>query len=191
MILRAENIVKKYRKRTVVKGVSFDVKQGEIVGLLGPNGAGKSTLMKCVAGLIQPTSGKIHAPKGTRIGYLPQEPQLDEERTVKENVEDGIREIKDLVDEFNAISDKFAEPMSDDEMNALLERQGALQGDIDASNGVIHVIDAVLLPAAKTHAAAHAPAPRSRKRSSCCAASRRHKGLYVAFTIVTPSIGSL
>src|SRR5690606_41368387 len=60
---------------------------------------------------------------------------LDEERTVKENVEDGIREIKDLVDEFNAISDKFAEPMSDDEMNTLLERQGVLQGQIDATGG--------------------------------------------------------
>src|SRR5690606_11262912 len=108
---------------------------GAKIGVLGLNGSGKSSLLRIMAGVDKDHLGEARPQPELKIGYLPQEPQLDEKRTVRENVEDGVRDIKNLVDEFNAISDKFAEPMSDDEMNALLERQGELQGRIDASNG--------------------------------------------------------
>ena len=122
-------------KREILKDISLSFFPGAKIGVLGLNGSGKSTLLRIMAGVDKDYNGEARPQPELKIGYLPQEPQLDEERTVKENVEDGIREIKDLVDEFNAISDKFAEPMSDDEMNALLERQGTLQGELDAKGG--------------------------------------------------------
>jgi sulfate-transporting ATPase len=122
-------------KREILKDISLSFFPGAKIGVLGLNGSGKSTLLRIMAGVDKDINGEARPQPGIKIGYLPQEPELDENRTVKENVEDGIREIKDLVDEFNAISDKFAEPMSDDEMNALLERQGVLQGEIDAKGG--------------------------------------------------------
>jgi sulfate-transporting ATPase len=122
-------------KREILKDISLSFFPGAKIGVLGLNGSGKSTLLRIMAGIDKEHNGEARPQPGLKIGYLPQEPQLDENRTVKENVEDGIREIKDLVDEFNAISDKFAEPMSDDEMNALLERQGVLQGELDAKGG--------------------------------------------------------
>jgi sulfate-transporting ATPase len=122
-------------KREILKDISLSFFPGAKIGVLGLNGSGKSTLLRIMAGIDKEHNGEARPQPDLKIGYLPQEPQLDESRTVKENVEDGIREIKDLIDEFNAISDKFAEPMSDDEMNALLERQGVLQGEIDAKGG--------------------------------------------------------
>ena len=122
-------------KREILKDISLSFFPGAKIGVLGLNGSGKSTLLRIMAGVDKEYNGEARPQPELKIGYLPQEPQLDEERTVKENVEDGIREIKDLIDEFNAISDKFAEPMSDDEMNTLLERQGVLQGEIDAKGG--------------------------------------------------------
>jgi energy-dependent translational throttle protein EttA len=122
-------------KREILKDISLSFFPGAKIGVLGLNGSGKSTLLRIMAGLDKEHNGEARPQPNLKIGYLPQEPQLDENRSVLENVEDGIREIKDLVDEFNAISDKFAEPMSDDEMNALLERQGMLQGEIDAKGG--------------------------------------------------------
>ena len=80
-----------------------------------------------MAGVDTEILGEARPQPGLKIGYLRQEPALDPDKDVRGNVEDGVREIKDLIDEFNAISDKFAQPMSDDEMNALLERQGDLQ----------------------------------------------------------------
>ena len=122
-------------KREILKDISLSFFPGAKIGVLGLNGSGKSTLLRIMAGVDKDYNGEARPQPELKIGYLPQEPQLDENRTVKENVEDGIREIKNLVDEFNAISDKFAEPMSDEEMNALLERQGVLQGEIDAKGG--------------------------------------------------------
>ncbi len=120
-------------KREILKDISLSFFPGAKIGVLGLNGAGKSTLLRIMAGLDKDYLGEARPQPELKVGYLPQEPQLDESKDVRGNVEDGIREIKDLVDEFNAISDKFAEPMSDDEMNALLERQGELQGLIDAT----------------------------------------------------------
>ncbi len=88
-----------------------------------------------MAGIDKEYLGEARPQPELNVGYLPQEPELDESKNVRGNVEEGIREVKDLVDEFNAISEKFADPMSDDEMNTLLERQGELQGAIDACGG--------------------------------------------------------
>ena len=122
-------------KREILKDISLSFFPGAKIGVLGLNGSGKSTLLRIMAGVDKDFVGEARAQPDLKIGYLEQEPKLDDNRTVKENVEDGVREIKNMVDEFNAISDKFAEPMDDDEMNRLLERQGVLQGQIDAVNG--------------------------------------------------------
>ncbi|MGA0934354.1 MAG: energy-dependent translational throttle protein EttA [Pseudohongiellaceae bacterium] len=122
-------------KREILKDISLSFFPGAKIGVLGLNGAGKSTLLRIMAGVDKDFLGEARPQPELKVGYLPQEPELDENKDVRGNVEDGVREIKDLVDEFNAISDKFAEPMSDDEMNALLERQGELQGQIDATGG--------------------------------------------------------
>jgi ATP-binding cassette ChvD family protein len=122
-------------KREILKDISLSFFPGAKIGVLGLNGSGKSSLLRIMAGVDGDFLGEARPQPELKIGYLPQEPQLDESKTVKDNVEDGIRAIKNMIDEFNAISDKFAEPMSDDEMNALLERQGVLQGMIDACGG--------------------------------------------------------
>jgi ATP-binding cassette ChvD family protein len=122
-------------KREILKDISLSFFPGAKIGVLGLNGAGKSTLLRIMAGIDTEINGEARPQAGIKIGYLPQEPELDEELTVRENVEQGIKETIDLINEFNAISDKFAEPMEEDEMNTLLERQGALQNEIDAVDG--------------------------------------------------------
>jgi ATP-binding cassette ChvD family protein len=119
-------------KREILKDISLSFFPGAKIGVLGLNGSGKSTLLRIMAGVDTEFNGEARAQSEINIGYLPQEPQLDEDASVRSNVEEGIAEIKSLLDEFNAISDKFAEPMSDEEMTALLERQGDLQTKIDA-----------------------------------------------------------
>ena len=105
------------------------------IGVVGVNGAGKSTVLKIMGGIDKDFSGEAWAAEGVRVGYLPQEPQLDPAKTVGENVMEGLGEVKDALDRFNEISARFAEPMDDDEMNALLAEQGELQEKIDATNG--------------------------------------------------------
>ena len=122
-------------KREILKDISLSFFPGAKIGVLGLNGAGKSTLLRIMAGIDTEINGEARPQAGIKIGYLPQEPELDEELTVRENAEQGIKETIDLINEFNAISDKFAEPMEEDEMNTLLERQGALQNAIDAVDG--------------------------------------------------------
>jgi len=122
-------------KREILKDISLSFFPGAKIGVLGLNGAGKSTLLRIMAGVDTDINGEARPQPGIKIGYLPQEPELEEALTVRENVEKGIQEIIDLISEFNAISDEFAEPMGDDEMNALLERQGELQNEIDAVDG--------------------------------------------------------
>ena len=122
-------------KREILKEISLSFFPGAKIGVLGLNGSGKSTLLRIMAGVDTEFNGEARAQSEINIGYLPQEPQLDEDATVRSNVEEGIAEIKSLLDEFNTISDKFAEPMSDEEMTALLERQGDLQTKIDAVDG--------------------------------------------------------
>ncbi len=105
---------------------------GAKIGIIGHNGAGKSTLLRIMAGIDKEFSGEAFAQDGIKIGYLAQEPKLDENRTAYENIQDALKEKKDLLDEYNEISAKFAEEMSPDEMNDLIERQGFLQEKIDA-----------------------------------------------------------
>ncbi len=120
-------------KREILKNISLSFFHGAKIGVLGLNGAGKSTLLRIMAGLDKEYNGEARPQPGIRVGYLSQEPQLDTNKDVRGNVEEGIAETKALIDGFNEISMKFAEPMSDDEMNALLEEQGKLQDAIDAA----------------------------------------------------------
>src|ERR1044071_305209 len=101
------------------------------IGVLGANGAGKSSLLRIMAGVDQEFQGEAWAAKGTRIGFLAQEPQLDATKDVRGNVEEAVKEQRALLDEFNTISNSFGEEMSDDKMNKLLERQAKVQEQID------------------------------------------------------------
>ncbi|HEX7045893.1 MAG TPA: energy-dependent translational throttle protein EttA [Burkholderiales bacterium] len=120
-------------KREILRDISLSFFPGAKIGVLGLNGAGKSTLLRIMAGVDTNYDGEARPQPGIRIGYLPQEPQLDPSKDVRGNVEEAVAEIKKLLDDFNAISMKFAEPMSDEEMNKLLEKQAALQEKIDAA----------------------------------------------------------
>ncbi len=119
-------------KRHILRDISLSFFPGAKIGVLGLNGSGKSTLLRIMAGLDTEIDGEARPQAGIKIGYLPQEPELDPDKDVRGNVEDGVAETKALLDRFNEISMKFAEPMSDDEMNALLEEQGKLQDAIDS-----------------------------------------------------------
>ncbi len=121
--------------REVFKGITLSFLPGVKIGVLGVNGAGKSTLLKIMAGIEKEYGGEAWAAEGVRIGYLAQEPQLDGTKTVGENVRDGMGKVAAALDRFNAISARFAEEMTDDEMNTLLAEQAELQEIIDAENG--------------------------------------------------------
>jgi sulfate-transporting ATPase len=122
-------------KREILKNISLSFFPGAKIGVLGLNGSGKSTLLRIMAGEDREYNGEVRPQADIKIGYLPQEPQLNESRDVRGNVQQGIKDIIELVEGFNAISDKFAEPMSDEEMNGLLQQQGELQDQIDAVDG--------------------------------------------------------
>ncbi len=117
--------------KQILSDVYLSFYPGAKIGIIGSNGAGKSTLLKIMAGLDKDFIGEAWAAKNATVGYLPQEPQLDPKLTVFENVMQALAETKAIVDEYEAISAKFAEEMSDDEMNALIEKQGELQEKID------------------------------------------------------------
>ncbi len=121
-------------KREILKDISLSFYPGAKIGILGLNGSGKSTLLKIMAGVDTDFMGEARPAKGIRIGYLPQEPQLDPDKDVRGNVEEGVAETKALLDQFNDVSMKFAEPMSDTEMEALLALQAKLQDAIDAAD---------------------------------------------------------
>ncbi|HET7884137.1 MAG TPA: ATP-binding cassette domain-containing protein, partial [Acetobacteraceae bacterium] len=106
--------------REVFKGITLAFLPGVKIGVLGINGAGKSTLMKIMAGIDTDFGGEAWAAEGARVGFLEQEPQLDPELTVGQNVETAFADLKAALDRFNEISNRFAEPMSDEEMNELL-----------------------------------------------------------------------
>ena len=122
-------------KKEILKDISLSFFPGAKIGVLGLNGSGKSTLLRIMAGVDKEYNGEARAQTGINVGYLPQEPALNPDKDVRGNVEEGMGEVIKLLEEFNAISDRFAEPMSDDEMNELLEKQGDLQNAIDAANG--------------------------------------------------------
>lgn len=120
-------------KKHLLKDISLSFFYGAKIGVLGLNGSGKSTLLKIIAGIDKDIHGDVVFKKGIKVGYLPQEPQLDPSKDVRGNVEEALGEMKELLNRFDAISAKFCEPMTDDEMTDLLAEQGELQAKIDAA----------------------------------------------------------
>jgi ATP-binding cassette ChvD family protein len=140
--------------REILKGIHLAFYPGAKIGVIGANGSGKSTLLRIMAGVDHDFLGDARPLPGIRIGYLPQEPALDPAKDVRGNVEEGLRDVRALLDEFHAIAARFAEPMDDAEMERLLERQGRVQDRIDATDAwnldhkVELAMDALRLPPA-------------------------------------------
>ena len=126
-------VSKYYDKKAVLKDIYLSYFYGAKIGVIGLNGSGKSSLLRVLAGVDPEFQGKTAVSPGFTIGFLEQEPQLDPSKTVREIVEQGVQPIVDLLREYDDINGKFAEPMSDDEMNELLDRQGKVQEKLDAS----------------------------------------------------------
>ena len=127
-------VSKYYNQKPILKDISLSYFYGAKIGVLGLNGSGKSTLLRILAGIDTEFDGKTILSPGFTIDYLHQEPTLDPEKTVREIVEEGVQATVDLLDEFNAINEKFAEPMDDDAMQALLDRQAEVQDKLDATD---------------------------------------------------------
>ncbi|MBN2428797.1 MAG: energy-dependent translational throttle protein EttA [Deltaproteobacteria bacterium] len=125
---------KNINKKPIIKDISLSYFYGAKIGVLGLNGAGKSTLLRIMAGVDKEFNGKAILSPGYTVGFLEQEPKLDEAKTVRQVVEEAVQETVDLLQEFEEINAKFAEPMSDDEMNQLIERQGEVQEQLDNSD---------------------------------------------------------
>lgn len=125
-------VSKYFQKRPILKDISLSYFYGAKIGVLGLNGSGKSSLLRILAGVDQDFNGRTVVSPGLGIGFLEQEPQLDPGKTVLEVVREGVRETVVLLDEFNRINERFAEPLSDAEMNRLIERQGEVQEKLDA-----------------------------------------------------------
>lgn len=127
-------VAKFYDNKPILKDISLSYFYGAKIGVLGLNGSGKSTLLKILAGIDTEIDGRTVISPGFTIDYLEQEPELDPDKTVKDIVEEGVQETVDLLQEFNEINEKFAEPMSDDEMQVLIEKQGLVQDKLDAAS---------------------------------------------------------
>jgi len=127
-------VSKVYDKKPVLKDIYLSYFYGAKIGVLGLNGSGKSSLLRILAGVDQDFIGKTILSPGHTVGFLEQEPRLDDTKTVRECVEQGVQETVDLVNEFNEINEKFAEPMNDEEMNKLLDRQAKVQEKLDAQD---------------------------------------------------------
>jgi sulfate-transporting ATPase len=125
---------KNYDKKAVLKDIYLSYFYGAKIGVIGLNGSGKSSLLKILAGVDKEFNGQTVISPGYTVGYLEQEPRLDETKTVRETVEQGAQEVVDLLKEYELINEKFSEPMSDDEMAQLLERQGEVQNKLDAAD---------------------------------------------------------
>jgi energy-dependent translational throttle protein EttA len=140
--------------REILRGIWLSFYPGAKIGVLGANGAGKSSLLRIMAGVDHDFQGEAWPHEGTRIGYLPQEPHLDPSKNVKENVDMAVKPTRDLLRKFEEISNKFAGPMSDDEMTKLLDQQAKVQEKIDAANAwdldrkIEIAMDALRLPPA-------------------------------------------
>ena len=127
-------VSKFYDKKPILKDIYLSYFYGAKIGVLGLNGSGKSSLLKILAGVDKDFNGETHVSPGYTIGYLEQEPQLDDTKTVRETVEEAVAEVKNLLTEFDEINDKFGEEMSDDAMDKLLARQGEVQDKLDAAD---------------------------------------------------------
>ena len=152
-IFTMQSLIKRYGRNEVLNGINLSFYHGAKIGIVGENGSGKSTLLKIMAGEDNEFEGQAAPLKGATIGFLPQEPVLEDKLTVRENVEQAFGDIKKMIDEFNEVSAKMAEPMSDDDMEKAMEKMGRLQDQIDAVDGweldrqVEVAMDALVLPA--------------------------------------------
>src|SRR5574344_849958 len=124
-----------HNNKVILKDIYLSFFYGAKIGIIGLNGSGKSTLLKIIAGVEKSYQGEVVFAPGYSVGYLEQEPHLDEGKTVKQVVEEGVQSVVDLMKEYEEVNAKFAEPMSDDEMAKLIERQGELTENIDHVNG--------------------------------------------------------
>jgi ATP-binding cassette ChvD family protein len=149
-------VSKSYDKKVILKDIYLSYFYGAKIGVLGLNGSGKSSLLRILAGVDKDFQGQISLSPGYTLGYLEQEPRLDESKTVRQIVEQGAAATMDLINKFNAISEKLAEPMDDEEMSKLLEKQGDLQEKIDAAGAwdidsqLEMAMDALRCPPAET-----------------------------------------
>ena len=134
-MINIENLDFSYRQTRVFSHISLEFRPGSVYGLLGENGVGKTTLLKIIAGVEKSYKGEVVWAPGYSVGYLEQEPQMDPEKTVLEVVQEGVQEVMDILQEYNDISLKFMEPLDDDEMNRLIERQGELTELIEHLDG--------------------------------------------------------
>ncbi|MGD9630298.1 MAG: energy-dependent translational throttle protein EttA [Pyrinomonadaceae bacterium] len=156
IIFSMVKVSKFYDKKPVLKDIFLSFFYGAKIGVLGLNGAGKSSLLRIITGTDKEFNGEVVFSKGYSVGYLEQEPKLDETKTVQQIVEEGAQETVNLLKEFEEINAKFAEPMDDDAMNALIERQGAVQEKLDAADAwdldsrLEMAIDALRCPPADT-----------------------------------------
>src|SRR5512136_2035434 len=125
-------VSKYYDKKPVLKDICLSYFYGAKIGVLGLNGSGKSSLLRILAGVDQDFNGETILSPGNTVGFLEQEPRLDDTKTVRAIVEEGVQGTVSLLNEFNTITEQFSEPMSDEEMNKLIERQGAVQEKLDA-----------------------------------------------------------
>ena len=151
-VFTISGLSKTYGAKTVLENINLSFYHGAKIGIVGENGSGKSTLLKIMAGEDAEFDGKADPLKGTRIGFISQEPHLDMNKTVRENVEDAFSDIKKLLNEFKEVSSKMGEPLPDDEMEKALEKMGRLQDQIDAVDGweldrqINVAMDALVLP---------------------------------------------
>ena len=126
------NVNKHYDKKPVLRDISLSYFYGAKIGVLGLNGSGKSSLLRILAGVDKDFNGQTILSSGYTVGFLEQEPLLDETKTVREIVEQGVQDLVDIHNEYNRINERFAEPMSDNDMNKLIEQQGEVQEKIDS-----------------------------------------------------------
>lgn len=151
-VFTMSGLTKAYGPKTILENIHLSFYHGAKIGIVGENGSGKSTLLKIMAGEDKEFDGQAEPLKGTRVGFIAQEPVLDLDKTVRENVEDAFAEIKKLLEQFNEVSAKMGEPLADDEMEKALEKMGRLQDQIAAVDGweldrqINIAMDALVLP---------------------------------------------